>query len=154
VLGTLPSATREELDRVLTGVSRGLEGPGAAGTALGRYWTPAYRDGAVVLDALRGQRPDDLPAIERNLTVTARALAGRPERLGRLLDGLAGTATALGQDQGALQQTVRRLDVTLRTGTPALASLRDGTPALRRWPAVSLRRSWPPATPRNERLRG
>jgi hypothetical protein len=61
LLEALQSDTREDLKTFLREYGRGVEGEGARGFNRSiRWWKPAYRESAVVNDALRGRNGDDL----------------------------------------------------------------------------------------------
>jgi phospholipid/cholesterol/gamma-HCH transport system substrate-binding protein len=133
VLEALQSDTREDLRTVLEEYGKGLRGEGAAGYNRSiRFWEPAYRDGAIVSDALRGRLERDLSDYIDRSGIVAEALDADPEALKGLITGLATTAGAFQAEQANLRTAVGVLDDTLIVGRRALAELDTALPPLTR----------------------
>jgi phospholipid/cholesterol/gamma-HCH transport system substrate-binding protein len=134
VLTSLQSDTRQDLQVVLQQLSKGLSGPGGRGYNRSiPYWTPAYRDGAIVSDALLGETNHDLSGYVKNAGATAAALDRNSVQLQSLITDFNTTANAFARQDGALSQAVAELPRTLRAGIPALAALNRAFPPLRRF---------------------
>jgi len=126
VLNALRSDTRADLQATLRELARGLDGGGAqAFNRTLRWWAPGFRDGAIVADALRGTRPDDVPALLGSGAEVARALDEDPAALRSLLADLDTTGAAFAREEARLSDTVGELPRVLRAAYPALGALRD-----------------------------
>jgi phospholipid/cholesterol/gamma-HCH transport system substrate-binding protein len=133
VLTALQSDTREDLKTLLAEYSKGLEGEGAKGfNRSTKYWERAYRDSAVVNQALQGERPHDLSGYLKESATVAEALDRHPEQLKSFITDFNTTAGALAREQVALENTVAELPRTLRAAQPALGELNKALPPLRR----------------------
>lgn len=134
------TTTPVELDEVLAAVppdaQAGLRGTverldttfeSGAGDALARVARTApatLEPGGVVLDALRGTRPDtDLARTVADLDATAAALTRTPGRLRETVDALAGTARVLATNAGPVDQVVASLPDVLRRAREGAARL-------------------------------
>ena len=132
VLTSLQSNTRDDLKSLLREYSKGLKGRGARGFNRSiRYWKPAYRDSALVSDALLGERPGDLAGYIANAGATAAALDRNGEQLKSLVSDFNTTARAFAREDDALRGAVRELPRTLRAAQPALGQLNAAFPNLR-----------------------
>jgi virulence factor Mce-like protein len=132
VLSALPTATRGDLQHLLSDLSIGLGGPAAAAlnTTI-RYMEPAYRYTSVVNQALLGQDEHDLSNYIASAGLVAQAADADPPALESLITDFNTTTGALAAEDGALAQAVRDLPQTLATGQPALAALDASFPPLR-----------------------
>jgi phospholipid/cholesterol/gamma-HCH transport system substrate-binding protein len=139
VVTALQSDTRDDLKTLLREYGKGLEGKGAKGFNRSiPYWEPAYRDGSIVADAMRGQTGHDLSGYIKNAGATAAALDRNRNQLKSLVTDFNTTAAAFaGQDRN-LQAAIGELPRTLRAAYPALGALNQAFPALRAL-AVELR---------------
>ncbi len=139
VLTALQSDTREDLKVLLREYGKGLEGAGARGFNRSiPYWEPAYRDSAIVADAMRGQTGRDLSGYVKHAGATAAALDRNREQLKSLVTDFNVAAGAFAREDGNLQAAIAELPRTLRASMPALAELNQAFPPLRAL-AVELR---------------
>lgn len=133
VLGALRSDVRADLRSLLAELDTAHEHGGAEGFNRSiPFWKPAYRDTAIVADALRGTSSDDLPRFLAAAATAAEAAGRDPGALPALVEDLGITAGALAREREALQRTVAELPLLLRAAQPALAALNDAMPPLRR----------------------
>ena len=137
VLGVLQSDVREDLRTLLfeLGTKGLIEGGGAEGfNRAVPYFLPAYRNAALANDALLGENPRrDLPRLLRGQQRTLGALASNPARLSELVTDLNITAGALARQDVALEASVPALRDTLAVALPALDSVNNALPSLRRF---------------------
>ena len=132
VVTALQSDTREDLKTLLDEYGKGLEGAGAKGfNASIPYWEPAYRDGSVVADAMRGETGHDLSGYVKNAGKTAQALDRHREQLKSLITDFNTTAAAFAREDGNLNAAVAELPRTLRAAYPALGALNESFPPVR-----------------------
>jgi phospholipid/cholesterol/gamma-HCH transport system substrate-binding protein len=111
---------------------RGLTGGEALSETL--KTSPESLEGtAVVFDGLLGQRPGDLKRTVRGFGRTMRALGEQEAQLGSLVSDFNTTMAAFAVRSDDVRQTVRELAGTVGAARPAFASLRDATPATRRF---------------------
>ena len=120
-----------ELDKVLAAIppdaQQGLQGmterldatfKSGAGTDLRKLLKDApdtLRPAGVVLDGLRGLNKDtDLATLSTTANSTAHVLTATPGQLSSIVDSLAGTSKALGDNSAALSRTIADLPGTLR----------------------------------------
>ena len=141
VLRLLQSDVRGDLRTLLAELSlKGLGGGGAE--AFNRtidYMEPAYKSTALVNDALLGENPDrDLQRVLRGQQRVAAALTVDPAALQGLVTNINTTAGALAREDVSLAASIPALRDLLRTGSPALASLNDALPSLRRFAVEAL----------------
>lgn len=133
VLEALQSDTREDLQTVLDEYGKAVAGRGGTGFNRSlRYWRPAFRNGALVNDATRGELAHDL---SNYLDGARRVFAGidrDPQRLKTLITSLAQTAGALADEQENLAAAIDELPTTLDHGYRAFGALRRAFPAVRR----------------------
>jgi len=136
ILSVLQADTRKNLQTLIYEYAKGLEGPGAAGfNASIKYWPKAYRDNAIVNAATIGQNPHDLSGYLQGAAGTAAGLDRDPQALQNLLTDFNTTAHAFAIQQSALEQTIAELPRTLHAAQPALASLNNAFPSVRRFAA-------------------
>src|SRR5829696_3129625 len=132
VLTALQSDTREDLKTLLREYAAGLRGKGADGfDASIKYWKPAYRDSAIVSEAMLGQREHDLSGYIDRMGVVSGALDRNREQLKDLVTNFRVTAGAFARENGALESAIAELPRTLRVARPALAALNRSFPSLR-----------------------
>jgi phospholipid/cholesterol/gamma-HCH transport system substrate-binding protein len=95
VLTALQSDTRDDLKTLLREYGKAIEGAGAKGFNRSiPYWEPAYKNGAVVSDALRGETGHDLSGYIKNAGATAAALDRNRNQLKALVTDFNTTAAA------------------------------------------------------------
>jgi phospholipid/cholesterol/gamma-HCH transport system substrate-binding protein len=139
VLTALQSDTREDLQTLLREYGKGLKGAGGRGFNRSiEHWEPAYRDSAIVADAMLGQAEHDLSGFVDRAGATAAALDRNRERLKSLVTDFHTAAGALAREDGNLQAALAELPRTLRAAHPALGELNEAFPPLRAL-AVELR---------------
>ena len=132
VLTALQSDTREDLKVLLREYGTALEGAGARGFNRSLpYWEPAYRDSAIVAEAMLGETGHDLSGYVENAGATAAALDRNRERLKSLVTDFHTTAAAFAREEGNLRAAVGELPNTLSASMPALAALNESFPPLR-----------------------
>ncbi len=136
ILSALQSDTRQDLKIVLDEYGRALTrgGAGAYNRSL-RYWKPAFRDSAIVNEALLGLEEHDLTGFVRGADRFARGLDRSPEQLKALVTDLAVTADALASEGQNLSAAIAELPRTLTAGRSALGALNTAFPPLRRFVA-------------------
>jgi phospholipid/cholesterol/gamma-HCH transport system substrate-binding protein len=139
VVTALQSDTRDDLKTLLREYGKGLDGKGAKGFNRSiPYWEPAYRDGAIISDAMRGETGHDLSGYIKNAGATAAALDRNREQLKSLVTDFNTTAAAFASQDGNLQAAIGELPRTLAAAYPALGALNEAFPPLRAL-AVELR---------------
>jgi phospholipid/cholesterol/gamma-HCH transport system substrate-binding protein len=132
VVTALQSDTREDLKILLDEYGKGLDGAGAKGFNQSiPYWQPAYRDGSIVADAMRGETGRDLSGYVKNAGATAKALDRNREQLKSLVTDFNTTAAAFAREDTSLNAAVAELPRTLRASYPALGALNESFPPLR-----------------------
>jgi phospholipid/cholesterol/gamma-HCH transport system substrate-binding protein len=132
VLSALQAPTRRDLQALLRELSSGLSGEGARGYNRSiPYWEPAYRDSAIVADALQGTEAHDLSRLIDKAGATAEAIDRNREQLKSLVTDFDTTAAAFAARDTQLSDAVAELPRTLRAGMPALAALNRSFPAVR-----------------------
>jgi phospholipid/cholesterol/gamma-HCH transport system substrate-binding protein len=132
VVTALQSDTREDLKTLLDEYGKGLDGAGAKGFNESiPYWEPAYRDGSVVADAMRGETGHDLSGYVKNAGKTAEALDRNREQLKSLITDFNTTAAAFAREDSNLNAAVGELPRTLRASYPALGALNEAFPPVR-----------------------
>jgi phospholipid/cholesterol/gamma-HCH transport system substrate-binding protein len=136
VLTALQSDTRQDLQIVLDEYGRALASGGARGYNRSiEHWTKAFRDSAIVNDAMLGVEPHDLSGYLRGSARFARGLDRDPRALKDLLTNLADTADAFASEERNLGAAINELPRTLVAGRSALGELNDAFPPLRRFVA-------------------
>jgi phospholipid/cholesterol/gamma-HCH transport system substrate-binding protein len=132
VLSALQAPTRRDLQGLLRELSSGLSGEGARGYNRSiPYWAPAYRDSAIVADALQGTEQHDLSRFIDKAGATAEAIDRNRGQLKSLVTDFDTTAAAFAARDSQLSAAVAELPRTLHAGMPALASLNRSFPAVR-----------------------
>ena len=132
VLSALQAPTREGLQALLRELSSGLRGAGARGYNRSiPYWKPAYRDGAIVADALQGTQDGDLARYVDKAGATAEAIDRNREQLKSLVTDFDTTAGAFAARDQELSAAVGELPRTLHAAMPALGALNRSFPAVR-----------------------
>ena len=132
VLTALQSDTREDLRTLLYEYSTALGGQGAKGFNRSiPYWEPAYKNTAIVNDALLGQNEGDLRGWVRNMGATAQALDRNATALKSLVTDFNTTARAFARESGNLEAAIAELPRTLRAAQPALGALNAAFPSVR-----------------------
>ena len=132
ILSSLRSSNRQDLLDLLKGLGDSLGHGGAA--ALNRSlpdWGPSFARGAQAMEALRGQRQDDLSGLIGESQTVVTALADRREDLADAVTGLARTATALASRREQLAQSIPEFDALVREARPAFAALNGLFPTAR-----------------------
>jgi phospholipid/cholesterol/gamma-HCH transport system substrate-binding protein len=144
VLTALQSDTREDLRIVLDEYGRALcgededadarcKGAGAEGMRRSmRYWESAFRDSALVNQALLGREEHDLSGYLEGADRFARGINRDPEALKDLVTNLAITMQALAAEDVRLSESIEELPRTLTVGQSALEELNLAFPPLRR----------------------
>ena len=133
VLETLQSDTREDLKTLLQEYGRAINSKGGDGYRRSiQYWRPAFRDSAVVNEALLGKEEHDLSGYLKGASKFAEGLDRNPRQLKSLITDFAATADAFAIEQDNLQAAIKQLPITLSTGRRALAELDLAFPPLRR----------------------
>ena len=135
LLAALQSDTRADLQVFLQEYAKGLQGGGARGFNRSiPYWEPAYKNGAIANDASLGLEPTrDVQRLLKGQAGTARGLVEDEEALKGVVTNLSITTGALAREDVALEASIPLLRDTLRVGQPALKSLNDSLPSLRRF---------------------
>jgi phospholipid/cholesterol/gamma-HCH transport system substrate-binding protein len=133
ILTSLQSDTRQNLRTLLYEYSVGVGDGGSRGfNASIPYWLPAYKNSAIVNEATLGSHPHDLSGYIRGAGITAQALDNSPPAIQNLITDFNTTAHAFAVQQDNLSATVAELPRTLRAAEPALRSLNNAFPPLRR----------------------
>ncbi len=149
VLGSLKTSARRDLQRLVQGYGDAIGGqpkPGedddqdpdtqgeTAGKSLNdtlKYSPDALRGTAIVNDALRGTRPDDLRNLIKGGQKVTAALASRETQLKDLISNFNTTAGAFAAEQASLRRTIHELPEVLAAANPALDKLNAALPPLR-----------------------
>jgi ABC-type transporter Mla subunit MlaD len=134
ILNSLQFDTREHARTIFREYGRALQGKGARGYRRSiPYWEPAYRNGALVSDAQRGERPHDLSQYIGAAGRVARGLDRHREALKSLVTDFNTAAGAFAREALALETAIGELPRTLRAAQPALFELNRALPPLRRF---------------------
>jgi phospholipid/cholesterol/gamma-HCH transport system substrate-binding protein len=131
ILSTLQHDTRANLKLLLRGLGQGFAHGGAR--SLNRAWKPsdaAFTNGAIVAEAFRGQRDDDLPRFVEAGGQTSAALVCA-HRLPDLVEGLNRSVRALASRRAQLSASLPELDRLLEEADPALDSFNAAFPPTR-----------------------
>ena len=132
-LEMLQSDTRDDLRTVFQEYGKALDGPGGRGFNRSiKYWEPAFKNSALVNEALLGIEPHDLSGYLAGARKVAEGLDRDPEALKGLITGLAETAGAFADEQQNLSATIHELPTTLQAGQRAFAALQQAFPPVRR----------------------
>jgi phospholipid/cholesterol/gamma-HCH transport system substrate-binding protein len=134
ILTSLQTDTREDLKVLLDEYQRSLRGEGARGFNRSiEYWEPAYRDSAIVSEAMLGETGHDLSAYIEHAGATAAALDRNRRALKDLITDFNTAAGAFAREDTSLQAAIAELPRTLRAGQPALAEVNQALPSLRQF---------------------
>jgi phospholipid/cholesterol/gamma-HCH transport system substrate-binding protein len=132
VLTALQTDTREDLKSFLREYAAGLKGRGAKGfNASIKYWKPAYRDSAIVSEAMLGENEHDLSGYVNRGGAVAGALDRNRQRLKDFITYFRRTAGAFARENTNLESAIAELPRTLNAAQPALAALNASFPGLR-----------------------
>ena len=132
VLSSLRSSNRRDLLDLLSGLGDALGDGGAESlNASLPDWGPSFAKGAQAMEALRGQRRDDLSGLIGESQTVTTALADRREDLADAVTGLARTATAFASRREQLAQSIPEFDALVREARPAFAALNGLFPTAR-----------------------
>jgi virulence factor Mce-like protein len=132
-LEMLQSDTREDLRTVFQEYGKALDGPGGRGFNRSiKYWEPAFKNSALVNEAMLGIEPHDLSGYLAGARKVAEGLDRDPEALKSLITSLANTAGAFADEQQNLSETIHELPTTLQAGQRAFDALREAFPPVRR----------------------
>jgi phospholipid/cholesterol/gamma-HCH transport system substrate-binding protein len=132
VLTALQTDTREDLKMLLREYAAGLKGRGAKGFNRSiKHWKPAYRDTAIVSEAMLGEREHDLSGYIDRGGVVAAALDRNRGQLKALITNFRRTSGAFARENENLEAAIAELPRTLRAAQPALAALNASFPGLR-----------------------
>jgi phospholipid/cholesterol/gamma-HCH transport system substrate-binding protein len=133
VLTALQSDTREDLQKVLDEYGRALANGGArAYNRSIEHWEGAFRDSAIVNDAMLGRFEHDLSNYIKGADRFARGINRDPRALQALVSDLATTAQAFASEEANLSDSIEELPRTLVAGRRALGELNLSFPPLRR----------------------
>lgn len=120
-----------EEDATLDPADRGITGGAALNRTLGSS-PQALRDGAIVADALRGERPGDLTRMLGGLARTMDGLASEESRLTGLVRDLDVTFGTTALHATSLRETVRAAAGVATRGRESLVALHDVLPPTQR----------------------
>ena len=133
ILTSLQSDTRQNLRTLLYEYGTAVSDGGSQGfNASIPYWEPAYKYSAIDNEATLGLRPHDLSGYIRGAGITAQALDNSPPAIQNLITDFNITARAFAVQQDNLSATIAELPRTLHAAQPALQSLNNAFPPLRR----------------------
>ena len=133
ILTALQTDTRRDLQTLLREYSHALGGEGGKGFNRSiRWWEPAYKNSALVNQAVLGLTEGDLRGYIKNAGAVAQALDRQPEQLKNLITFFNRTAAAFAREDRNLEAAISELPRTLRAAQPALAALNASFPPLRR----------------------
>lgn len=132
VLSSLTASVRADLTSIIRESSVSLADGGARGLkrslkALG----PAFRSGAVTLEASRGQRDGDLTRLVAGASRVTNALADRAPQLAAAITDLQRVASTLASSDDDLRATLVGVDRVVRAAPPALRDTAALLPELR-----------------------
>ena len=132
ILTALQTDTRNDLRNVLDELDKAYSGGGAeAINRTTKYWEPAYKNTAIVNQAMLGRNRHDLSGYIRGAGTVAEALNRNERQLVSLIRDLRITAGAFAEEGDELQRAIDELPRTLRAGQTALAALNEAFPPLR-----------------------
>jgi phospholipid/cholesterol/gamma-HCH transport system substrate-binding protein len=132
ILTALQTNSRDDLKTLLREYAAGLKGRGGKGfNASIKYWKPAYRDTAIVSEALLGEKEHDLSGYIASGGSVAGAIDRNPEQLKALVTNFRQTAGAFARENTNLESAIAELPRTLRAAAPALDALNRSFPGLR-----------------------
>jgi phospholipid/cholesterol/gamma-HCH transport system substrate-binding protein len=136
ILSTLRRSNRRDLADTVKNLGQALDGGGAqALNASLPSWAPAFAQGSIAMESLRGQTEHDLSgAISASQTI-ATALADRKGQLADAVTGLARTSVALAGRREQLARSIPELDALETEARPAFAALNGLFPTARQFVA-------------------
>jgi virulence factor Mce-like protein len=133
LFSTLQRDTRKDLQDLLQQLASALDHGGAAAyNSSIPFWKNAYKDTAIVNNALLGTSPHDLSGYVGHQAGVSSAFAADDARLRQLISDLDTTATSFAVAHTDLSAAIGELPHTLRAGIPALSALNASFPPLRR----------------------
>jgi phospholipid/cholesterol/gamma-HCH transport system substrate-binding protein len=151
VLGTLHTATREDLQKLLIGYGNAINGepqpgedddqdPDTKGETAGKslndtyeYAAQSLRGGAILNDATLGTELHDLSRLIGSQQRIFAALSSREGSLKALITNFNTTMAALAAEEANLRATIRELPQVLEAARPALDNLNAAFPSTRAW---------------------
>ncbi|HEX8074619.1 MAG TPA: MlaD family protein [Thermoleophilaceae bacterium] len=148
VLSALQRGTRDNLSGVLRDLGTALDDGGAEAVHDSlAHWAPAFRQGAIAAEAVRGRDLHDLSRLIADADRTTRALSSRQAELADLVSGLDLTVEALASRRERLEASLPELAGVVREAGPAFVALnglfptarafvREARPGLRAAPAT------------------
>jgi virulence factor Mce-like protein len=129
VLSVLHTATRSDLQKLLSELSTGFSGRGGADFNRSiPFQGPAYRSNSIVNDALLGQDQHDLSNYIKSAGAVAQATDANPVALQGLFRDFNTFAGALAAQDTNLAAAIGELPNTLRVGRPALLAVNNALP--------------------------
>ena len=132
VLDSLQQGTRQNLVRVVHELALTLDHGGAAALSQNvKEWAPAFREGAIAGEAVRGERPHDLSLLIADAERAARSLAPDRAELADLVTALDRTAEALAARREALAASMPEFAGVLREALPTFVELNELFPTAR-----------------------
>ena len=138
VLAVLKDDTRKSLSRTLVELGRAQDA--GAGRAFNRTLdnqAPAYKNSAIVAEALLGENPGDLAEWIRAQGVVAGAIDRNPQRLQALITDFNTTVRALADRDDALRDAVEELPGALKEALPTYTALNRAFPDVRRFASAA-----------------
>ncbi|MGI8559599.1 MAG: MlaD family protein [Solirubrobacteraceae bacterium] len=133
ILSVLDTSTRKDLQTLLGELGKGFAGRGAADFNKSiSFQAPAFREGAIVSQALLGTQQHDLSNYISASGAVAQAIDSSPPDLKGLLTNFNTVAGALATQNQALSDSILELPRTLGVGVPALRALNAALPSLRK----------------------
>ena len=142
VLTSLQSDTREDLKTLLDEYGNALDKGGAK--AFNRsipYWKSAYRDTAIVNEAMLGEAEHDLSGYVKSAGATAAALDRHPEQLKGLITDFNRPPARSPREEDDLRTAIAELPRTLRPPRPRWRAQRRLPAAARVRPRPAARRA-------------
>ena len=132
ILTSLRDSNRRDLLDTVHALGESLDDGGAeALNASLPDWAPTFAKGAQAMEALRGQRRDDLSGLIREAQTVTTALADRDTDLADAVTGLARTSTAFASRREELARSIPELDSLLAEASPAFVALNGLFPTAR-----------------------
>ncbi|MEA2474827.1 MAG: phospholipid/cholesterol/gamma-HCH transport system substrate-binding protein [Thermoleophilaceae bacterium] len=136
ILSTLRRSNRRDLADTVKNLGQALDRGGAqALNASLPSWAPAFVQGSMAIEALRGQSEHDLSGLISSSQKLATALADRKGDLADAVTGLARTSVALASRREQLAQSIPEFDALEREARPAFAALNNLFPTARQFVA-------------------
>jgi phospholipid/cholesterol/gamma-HCH transport system substrate-binding protein len=132
VLSSLQRSTRDNLTTLVHELATALEKGGAQ--ALRRslsQWSPAFTQGAIAAEAVRGRNLHDLSGFIADAERTTRALSSRGTQLADLVSGLDLTVEALDSRRSQLEASMPELAGVVHEAGPAFVALNGLFPTAR-----------------------